>query len=75
MLVEMRFLDPLGLDRIDVEQPLDISTHALVDQLEQAGRRWVKAIVEVRSIAYDRSGGPCAAARNGSKFLSKLKHS
>ena len=47
MLVEMGLLHPLGFDRIDAQQPLDIGAHPFVDQLEQAGRRRVEAIVEI----------------------------
>ena len=53
MLVEMRLLDPLRLDRVAVEQPLDIGAHALVDQLEQPGRGRIKAIVEVEDPVAD----------------------
>jgi hypothetical protein len=45
--VKMMFLDSTGLHGIAVEEPLDIGAHSLVDQLEQACRRRVKAIVEV----------------------------
>ena len=45
------------------EQPLDIGGHALVDQLEQAGRCRVEAIVEVEDPVADvgEAAGPCRA--------------
>ena len=49
MLVEMRLLDALRLLGIAVEQALDVGAHALVDQLEQPGRRRIEAIVEIEN--------------------------
>ena len=53
MLVEMRFLDTLGLVWVATEQTLDVCAHALIDQREQARRRRVKAIVEVENPVAD----------------------
>ena len=57
MLVEMRLLDPPRLDRIAAEQALDIGAHALVDQLEQAGRCRIEAIVEIEDPVADMGEG------------------
>jgi hypothetical protein len=47
MGVEMMFLDAARFNGIAAKQPLDVCSHPLIDQLEQPGRRRIKAIVEV----------------------------
>jgi len=47
--VEMHFLDPPRLLRVDPQQPLDIGAHAFVDEVEQPARRRVQAVVEVEN--------------------------
>ena len=79
MLVEMGLLHPLGLDRIDAQQPLDEGAHTLVDQVEQAGRCRVKAIIEIENPVGDmaelrgkaRVHGPVASSQLD--LFSKMK--
>ena len=53
MFVKVRFLDALGLDRVDAEQARDVSAHALVDQREQPGARGVEAVIEIEDPRVD----------------------
>ena len=58
MVVEMRLLDAPRLDPVARQQAFDVGAHALVDQVEQAGRRRVEAIVEIKDpVANVREGG------------------
>ena len=52
-VVEVRLLHAARLDRVAIEQPLDVGAHALVDQVEQPARRRVEGIVEVEDPVAD----------------------
>jgi len=47
MLMKMRFLNSPRFNRVAVEKTLDIRPHTLVDQVKEAGRCGVQAIVEI----------------------------
>ena len=55
MIMEMLFLHLAGLDRVDIQQPLDVGSHPLVDQREQPARCRVEAVVEVENPVIDMS--------------------
>ena len=57
MVMEMRLLDAPRLGAVARQQALDIGAHALVDQVEQPGRRRVQAIVEIEDPVGDVGEG------------------
>ena len=73
MGVEMRLLHSLGLDRIAAQQPLDVGAHSLVDQLEQAGRCRIEAIVEIEDPVGDMAEQGGEARIHGVRASSPLK--
>jgi hypothetical protein len=73
--MEVHLLDPASFSGIHVEQALDIRRHSLIDQVEEAARGRVKAIVEVENPVPNMGEAWVHGGRGPSRFviLSKLK--
>jgi len=75
VLVEVSFLYAPRLFGAAVEQPLNIGSHSLVDQVEQSRRRRIQAIIEIEDPVADVGEAAIHAAKSPKEFnaLSKLK--
>ena len=51
--MKVHFLDPPRFSGVDIEKPLDIGGHSLIDQLKQPTARRVQAIVEIEDPVVD----------------------